>query len=211
MDGSFATPFENDDLHTYWADGTFSLARDSLATGFVSDIFEWEFVSDIFEWESANHVAMKLQFSDFDDSELDTTWPTWAKLAYRPGVSLLQIPGERAVLVARRLRGLSPPRDYPKPHHVNIVPLGQSMYLDRAGNVLAPNSNDEERHTRITHLPMHPLKEITPALHIVEKNRMYFERAREEVQVKVSPELKLHMALGGELSDWDNVQSKCNH
>jgi hypothetical protein len=202
MDGVFETPFENDFLHTYWADGTFSFARDSLATGFVSDIFEWE---------SENHVGDKVQYSDFDDSELDTTWPAWAKLAYRPGVSLLQIPGERAVLVAQRMRGLYPPRDYPKPHHVDIVPLGQSMYLDRGGNFLERNHNDEERHTMISHVPMQPLEEIMPPLHIVEKNHLFLEMAQEEVQDEGSPELKLHMALGGELGDWHDVSSKFNH
>jgi hypothetical protein len=66
MDGVFETPFENDHLHTYWADGTFSFARDSLATGFVCDVFEWE---------SQNHVGDKVQYSDFQDSELENLWP----------------------------------------------------------------------------------------------------------------------------------------
>jgi hypothetical protein len=207
MDGLFETPFANDHLHSYWADGTFSFARDSLATGFVCDIFEWESLSQ-------HHVGDKVQYSDFDDSELDTAWPTWAKLAYRPGVSLLRIPGERAVLVAQRLQGLYPPRDCPKLHHVDIVPRGQSMYLDKEGHFLDQNHNDEEqRHTMISHVPMQPLEQIMPPLNIVQKNRAYLERraAREEIQNETSPELKLHLALGGQLSDWHDVSSKYNH
>jgi hypothetical protein len=202
MDGFFETPFENDHFHTYWADGTFSFARDSLATGFVSDIFEWE--------SDHHHVGDKIQYCDSDDSQLDT-WPSWAKLAYRPGVSLLRIPGEQAILVAQRLRGLYPPRDYPKLHHVDIVPRGQSIYLDRNGNFLQQNHDEEERHTMISHVPMHPLEEIMPPLDIVEKNHIYLDRAREQMEDEGSPELRVHMALGGALNDWHDILSMHSH
>ena len=138
-----------------------------------------------------------------------------ARLAYRPGVSLLRIPGERAVLVAQRLRGLYPPQDYPKLLHKDTVPRGQSMYLDKHGSFLDTNHDEADRFTMISHVPMQPLETIMPPPEIVEKNRAWLKKARETQQdVEGSPssaEVRLHMALGGGLSDWHDIKHKFNH
>ena len=141
---------------------------------------------------------------------------TGAKLAYRPGVSLLRIPGERAVLVAQRLRGIYPPKEYPKLEHKDMVPRGQSMYLDKHGTFLDTNHDEADRLTMISHVPMQPLETIMPPPEIVETNRAWLKKAREaqedgEGSPSSPPEVRLHMALLGDLSDWHDIKHKFNH
>jgi hypothetical protein len=116
------------------------------------------------------------------------------------------------VLVAQRLRGIYPPQDYPKPEHKDMVPRGQSMYLDKHGTFCDTNHDEADRHTMISHVPMQPLETIMPPPEIVEKNRAWLKKAREtQDDGEGSPELRLHMALGGDLSDWHDISHKFNH
>ena len=191
MDGVYETPFQNDNLHTYWADGTFSFDRDSLARGYVCDLFQWG--------ENENHVGTKLKFNDEESLE---GLPLWAKNLYRPGVSVLRLPGEHAVLVAQRVHGIYPPKECPRLEHKNSVPLGQTVYLDRDGNVLeGGNRAESSPFTMISHIPMRPLATLVPPNEIVEKNR-----AAAELRGMYSlDEVRLHILLGGYMDDFGAI------
>jgi hypothetical protein len=198
MDGTFETPFENDNLHTYWADGTFSFARDKLASGYVCNYFEWG--------ANENHVGDRMQYNDFESVE---GWPEWAREVYRPGVSILRLPGEQAVLVAQRMHGLYPPKEYPQLEQKDVVPLGESVYLDQDGNVLESGNHDESaRYTMISHIPNRPLKSLMPPDEIVEKNRALVARMTpaERQGMYTMEEKRLHVILDGNMDDFEAIQ-----
>lgn len=165
MDGCFETPFANDGLHTYWADGSFSYERQGQSQGYIQRIHAWKRKSGIpinhFNDSNGNvenhqgftqkekevhHVRTKLQFSNF---EAPAHWPPWTKYIYRPGVSLLYLPqqdndsndGGRSILVSQMVRGLYPPPDWPKPCHQSL-PIGVTLYFDRSGQMLPEEEND---------------------------------------------------------------------
>jgi hypothetical protein len=88
------------------------------------------------------------------------------------------------------------------------------MYLDKDGTFLDTNHNDADRYTMISHVPVQPLETIIPPLEIVEKNRAWLKQAGEtqdDGEGSPEPELQLHMALGGDLSDWHDISHKYNY
>jgi len=186
MDGTYETPFENDSLHTYWADGTFYFLRDNLKSGYVCDYFLWDSTNE-------NRVGDKLQYNNLDLAEV---LPVEFRQVFRPGVSLLRLPQEQAVLVAQTLRGMYPPKDYPTLEQKDLVPMGESIYLDVVGNV----TNDEEmRHTMLSRIPMRPLESLMPPWDIVEKNRMQIAKmTSKQLNSRWNEEeLTLHTRMGG--------------
>ena len=197
MDGHFETPFENDHLHTYWADGTFRYEREIFSSGFVSDLFEWD-------ESSPNHVGNALQYDTLDEASSPgffKAWPERWQWAYRPGVSVLHLPGERAVLVAQRVGGIFPPKEQPQLRHKQSVPLGQSVYLDQQGRVLDSSSRPLYRHTMISHIPVRPLETFMPPLELVERNRRVVERLRQQRVDEYDP-LAVHLYNGGNENDF---------
>jgi hypothetical protein len=167
MDGCFETPFANDGLHTYWADGSFSYERQAQSQGYIQRIHSWKRRSGILtdhfsdsnvgnqhgyiqKEQDIHHVRTKLQFSNF---EAPAHWPPWTKYIYRPGVSLLYLPeqqqdndsneGGRSILVSQMVRGLYPPPDWPKPCHQSL-PIGVTRYFDRLGQMLPDDENNND-------------------------------------------------------------------
>lgn len=200
MDGTYETPSDNGCRHTYWADGTFSASTGTLSSGHVSDYFQWT-------RENEDHVGDKLQYNNMDSFEV---LPQELRNAYQPGVSMLRLPGERAVLVAQSLRGLYPPKNYPKLEQKRDVPLGECIYLDVDGKVLSDSDNEELRHVMISHIPIQPLakESLMPPSDIVELNRVQVEKQqtrtlyREKRQCAWNTkELQLHSLLGGSLDE----------
>lgn len=187
LDGSFVTPFKraddqnngDDELHIYWADGSFQFNRGLQSEGFVVDLFPLE--EDVtpmsqsnpgrkLEEEGPRHLADRLQYTNFEPPQ---SWPGWARYCYRPGVSLLRLPGcegaesdaladeiaerdsniagNRSVLVAQRLEGLRAPLDAPDAykHTIDVIPLGKSRTFSRDGEIIADSGNgigDAARH-----------------------------------------------------------------
>lgn len=199
MDGRYETPFENDHLHTYWPDGTFSFSRETLNSGYVCDYFLW----------NANNehcVGDKLQYNDLNTFD---ALPQEVRNSYRPGVSLVRLPGnDKAILVAQLLRGLYPPKDYPKLEHEGRVELGHSVYLDVDGNVLANDADDEDlRHVMISHIPRRPLESLMPPRDIVEKNRVTVANLDGlNERMWIHEELALHMRLRGRIQDFEAIR-----
>lgn len=192
MDGVYETPFEDDNSHTYWADGTFEFERSILNSGYVCDYFLWDSSNEF-------HVAGKLQYNNM--AGLDDL-PEAIRPYYHPGVSILKLPHERAVLVAQKLRGLLPPKAFPKLAQRNLVPAGESIYLDVDGNV---TEDPAQRNVMLSHIPVRPLESLMPPRDIVEKNRdrMCAHTVRNEVTVR--NEITLHLALRGSAQDEETI------
>ena len=201
MDGSFETPFENDGLHTYYADGSFQFEREQQSTGFVMQLDQW--------YQANPHLVFdKLQYSNFEMPEF---WPTWARFFYRPGVSLLRL-NETEVLVGQTLRGLRPPRDYPRVQHAELLPSTKSsVYLNRHGQVVGqrpPGADDNGDVNQIPHyllsrMRVYPLSTLMPPTDLVEKNRAFCQLLQEtwmteDRTTEAAAEEALHRALGGD-------------
>eukprot|EP00977_Amphora_coffeiformis_P003916 scaffold779_cov165-Amphora_coffeaeformis.AAC.2 len=187
MDGSFETPFENDGLHTYYADGSFQFEREEQSCGYVMHIEPWNDENPYFVFD-------KLQYSNSDMPEF---WPRWARFFYRPGVSLLRL-SETQVLVGQTLRGLRPPRDFPRPEHASLLPQPKtSIHLNRQGDVAA--EDDPERYYLISRMRVFPLASIMPPVELVERNRTFCRELKvEEGTFGMATEDLLHLSLGGE-------------
>ena len=188
MDGSFETPFQNDGLHTYYADGSFQFEREQQSSGYVMHVEPWN--------DEVNPYCVfdKLQYSN---SDLPNFLPPWARFFYRPGVSLLRIT-ETEVLVGQTLRGLRPPRDYPRPEQVSLLPQPKmSVHLNRQGDVAA--DDDPDRHYLISRMRVFPLSSIMPPPELVEKNRVFCRQLKvQEGTFGAATEDLLHLSLGGE-------------
>jgi len=213
MDGTFLTPFDNDGGHTYWCDGTFRFERTNQSVGFICSLEELS---------GPNHVADKLQYSNFDPP---AGWPVWSRYSYRPGVSLLNLSSteasnrngvdqqRREVLVAQRLAGIRPPKNLPTPDMVDwIREPGKSQYLDRHGQRLDENEleatngngngnpNIDNRSTMITRMQVLPLKPFMPPQELVQMNQRFGEemKASEREWFLDGGEAFLHHALDRE-------------
>ena len=137
MCGHSETPFGgngNDEVHTYWPDGTFSYNREEQSKGFVMRV-------DMLG-SDPNHVSEKLQFIDISER-----MPDWFQRGFRPSVSLLRLENDediggdaQHVLVAQRNDGMKRLKFFPKIEQAQIVPLDLSKHFDFKGNCL----NEEE-------------------------------------------------------------------
>ena len=193
MDGHFETPFPNDGIHTYWADGSFKFARDSIR-GHILRVCR-------FDPSNNNHACTQLQLANFQPP---STWAEWTRVVYRPGVSILHIEdksdgGDRTLLVAQAQRGTKAPKHWPKPHH-NELPIGVSTYYTRDGDVLEEPALSDVMVTRMRVLP---LDSLMPPEDVVQVNEEFLQR---EMPPEISDRRRelaferiLHAALGGPL------------
>ena len=150
--GCFVTPFgEGDEVHTYWADGTFSFSRGEQSTGFVESLYE----------HSDARISDTLQYTN-----LPQHFPRWFHRTYRPGVTLYNVPRGSdslpSVLVAQHTEGNGSyaPHDYPQAFHVPMVPLGESRYFDKQGYLIDANAPADERWILMSHMPVRPLPKL---------------------------------------------------
>lgn len=200
MDGHFETPFENDNRHTYYADGSFLYQRETSSFGFVHSVFLW---ND----DNPNHIGDKLQVGNFDPPPM---WPELTRYAYRPGVSVLRLAGTsstsndspvRTVLVAQNLQGLRPPRDFPRLEHQNL-PIGVSKYFSAAGRQLPDDSPTEDRRLLMTHMRLHALEDgPMPPAHLISRITEALDDYREQgvtEEMICNMERQLHIAMGGD-------------
>jgi hypothetical protein len=65
-------------------------------------------------------------------------------------------------MVGQCLYGIRPPKEYPKPEHVDLVPLHSSRYFDRHGNLLEKGHNPDERHVMVSRMKVLPWKVPCP-------------------------------------------------
>ncbi len=142
LDGRFETPFGASnastgvEVHTYYADGSFSFNRDSQSNGFVCQLHSWD----------DDFLGDKLQYNNF---RAPLGWPAWTQFCYRPGVCLLRLPpteteNSPTVLVGQYMRGLRPPQNRPLMERAkDLVPLGQSRYFDKLTEEMLPYDDAE--------------------------------------------------------------------
>lgn len=140
LDGRFETPFggarTGAEIHTYYADGSFSFNRDSQSNGFVCQLHPWD----------EDFLGDKLQYNNF---RAPLGWPEWTQFCYRPGVCLLRLPMDEienhpTVLVGQYMRGLRAPKNRPLMERAKqLVPLGQSRYFDKNTEELLPFEDAE--------------------------------------------------------------------
>ena len=172
MDGHFETPFENDGLHTYWADGSFSFQRAEASCGFIRCLRKWDAANP-------DHIGDRLQFANFQPP---ATWPPWAGVFYRPGVSLLRLPYEdetesRTVLVAQAMKGIYPPALWPKREHGSL-PIGVTKFFDHDGTMLSLEDEADAIGTKefmVTRMRVRPLECLMPPKHIVDQNQTFLD------------------------------------
>lgn len=206
MDGSFETPFENDGLHTYYCDGTFVFQREQQSCGYVIQVRQWSEADPFF-------VHDKLQYSNFT---VPDGWPLWAQYCYRPGVSLLRLDDQEA-LVAQSLRGLRPPQQYPQRVHAALLPRAKmSVYFDQNGTLL-PNASSTDlrnndaatnndfslrQHYMVSRMRIFPLTQLMPPPELVQRNRVFCDTMMQQLNMQILQsepiaEDSLHRALGG--------------
>jgi hypothetical protein len=204
MDGRFETNFDNDGIHSYWADGSFSYEREGASSGYVDEVFLWDETNQ-------DHVGDKLQFTNFTPP---ATWPNWARFFYRPGVSLLRTPEEegqehegsegRTIIVAQLLAGMRPPRDYPQKQHRNL-PVGVTQHFNLQGDLITEDDPDfrDHRHLIVTRMRVFPLESLMPPQEIVDQNSAFlrdYKRSLLDIESRggaAAFEQILHDALGG--------------
>lgn len=179
LDGKFHTPFNEDsdeaEVHTYYADGSFSFTRDNQSRGFVLRLVEWD--------ESGDYLADKLQYSNFEPL---VGWPTWTTYSYRPGVCLFRLPdnaveesGEviRTVLVGQNLRGLRPPRIRHLMEQQASMEIGTSSYFvkDEEGTLVRSETRPASGGIMISRMRVYPLDSVMPPDDLVEECRLACE------------------------------------
>lgn len=181
LDGNFFTPFqeaEDDqaDIHTYYADGTFSFNRPNQSNGFVMELQVWN--------DDATFLGDKLQYTNFVPPQ---HWPSWILHSYRPGVSLLKLPidddnetaVERTVLVGQQLGSMRPPRVFDlMQQYAASIPVGTSRYFTRQGDpVDEPPQRDAGTTTTTRHgmmiskMRVEPLSTLMPPDDLVRECR----------------------------------------
>jgi hypothetical protein len=152
MDGRYETPFPNDGLHTYYADGSFEFERQTQSCGFVVRVCKWYEANPYFVFD-------KLQYSN---PGLPPFFPADARFFYRPGVSLLRL-DESEVLVGQKLRGLNPPKDYPRSEHAQLLPeVKASIYFTRSGTLLSEDDPEHFRYFMVSRMRVFPLLTTMP-------------------------------------------------
>lgn len=161
LDGNFETPFGEGlapgEVHTYYADGSFSFNRDFQSNGFVCQWYPWD----------ENFVGDKLQYNNF---QTPMGWPEWTQFCYRPGVCLLRIPPEEeeedcpSVLVGQYMRCIRAPQERELLEKAKaLVPLGTSRLFDKVTHeVLPPDVREQEdgnphRWVMISRMKVRPL------------------------------------------------------
>mmetsp|Transcript_29303 Transcript_29303/g.93927 ORF Transcript_29303/g.93927 Transcript_29303/m.93927 type:complete len:280 (+) Transcript_29303:680-1519(+) len=196
LDGQFRTPFGEGEVHTYWADGTFSFTRPHESTGYVRHLRR-----------EGNVLCDSLQYIDFDAPPF---WPAWVKYCYRPGVALQRVPsdgaddglnaGEHSVLVGQLLIGLLPPMGLPSPPPA--LEVGGQAYFDVEGNPVAPAPDDgiPSAHLMVSRMPVMPPSEghLMPPLELIERIEAFEAEMLEEIrQRRIHPlgEEVIHEAL----------------
>jgi hypothetical protein len=203
LDGNFYTPFgnsntEEEEVHTYWPDGTFSFNRASQSTGFVLSWDEWTIKGGgLTNSNSPAYLGNRLQFNNFAPG----AWPVWSRYAYRPGVCLLELfedgstnhddhdkndnidtastkakikkeKEERYVLVGQRLKGLRAP-------NINLVmtevaphiPVGTSRYVDPITAQIYEEPDEERYRILVSKMKVLPLSSMMPPKELVEECR----------------------------------------
>lgn len=199
MDGIYDTTLEHPYDFTYWADGTFYFERNTF--GYACDVFQW---SD----DSTNHLGVKLQSTNNDTNFHGGRVPENMQPYFRPGVSLLRVPGENAILVATLALGLFPPKDYPQLARKETCPLGACYHKDTSGNVL--ENNDENRDLRyvlISHITMRPLQSLMPHEDLWSRIEHSFRRVAKVTKRNWTNEkFILHERLDGTLEDFEAIQ-----
>jgi hypothetical protein len=190
MDGHFHTPYENDGVHTYWADGSFSFQRDDFNCGFVLQLWQWPSIPAVpISYECYGN---RLQFCKFFPGLRSEPFTR-----YRPGVSLVQEPLEndhslatdtmntgaanvdgarsnaitatglpRTIVVFQSERDAPPPSAWPTPipDCLSSAPVGETKRYD------------ELMVTRMAVTPFLDTERCMPPIHLVQEIEAFLER-----------------------------------
>jgi hypothetical protein len=173
MDGHFQTPYQQDGIHTYYADGSFLYDRTELNCGYVCDLWQWPSSTTSEATTLHNPIALdqesygnSLYFINF---KKPGQWPQWTVDFMYPGVSLLpyrhdrlEKDGSRTIIVVQCLHGLLPP-DVPT-NNLNYqrkeLPIGISQYYDVHGKPIPSLEQEvvpQHAHQRVTRMRVYPL------------------------------------------------------
>ena len=191
LDGKFHTPFRDGageegegEVHTYYADGSFSFNRARQSRGFVSALSDWDDDDD-----DGRYLAVKLQYSNFDPLP---GWAAWSAYSYRPGVCLLRLPDDfleggesvRSVLVGQDLRNL-------RPHNIRHVMDTEQMASMATGTTAHFTKDPDGAYERcehdqppddgimVTRMRVYPLDSLMPPEEIVKECRAACETMRD--------------------------------
>lgn len=169
LDGCYETPFDDDGLHVYYADGSFEFERRVQCRGFVVSWNKWTNDDPYFVFD-------KLQYADFVPPR---GWPVWTRFCYRPGVSLLKLTDCEEVLVGQCTHGLRPPRNFPRYEHAQVIDEPKrTRFFDRDGALLPATEDPDpatvrQRHILVSRMRSFPLISLMPPKELVEQNRCF--------------------------------------
>ena len=185
LDGQFHTPF-NGEIHTYYADGSFSFDREFQSNGFVVELYQF----------GENYLGDKLQYNNF---EPPAGWPPWARFCYRPGVSLLRLKNN-TVLVGQMTSGIRPPNDLELMKSAqDIVPSCQSRYFDPLTHSVSPPDPDLFTQTlvMVSKMRVEPLGQLMPPAELVDacRNTCMGRRTLDADNFLITEEERLHDIL----------------
>ena len=208
LDGHFETPFSGRhpvEVHTYYPDGSFSFGRNEQSAGYVTSLFR---LSNDSGNQSELHLADKLQYIDFRANG----WPNWTRFAYRPGVSLRKVPDEiikdqttgkesivHSVLVAQNRRGFRPPISFPRLEHIDKVPLGESRFFSKEGEMLPRGIEDDNiQQIMVSRMKVVPLseKEMIPPRELTDRIDAFVSEMN-STELPDNGEEVVHAVLGG--------------
>jgi hypothetical protein len=173
MEGHFETPFENDGIHTYWADSTFSFDRKHCNCGWVEDLWDWR---------AHNEPDAKVRWHG-NRLRFVTGHPDLnvALYLYTPGVTLIPVSDDRhgfneqpnTIVVAQSHRQMEPPHPSSDLYHSNsVLPMGESKYFHC--DMLEPRVKyvETERHNAnvmVTCMARKNLEQLMPPACIVQQ------------------------------------------
>jgi hypothetical protein len=174
MEGHFETPFENDGMHTYWADGSFSFDRTHCDCGYIRSLWDWG--SDY------NEPGAKVRWYGngllFVNGHPDLTIPLQE---YTPGVTLVPVSEPHcmnepptSIVVAQSLRQMEPPCPSSELYcSISRLPMGKSKYFQWESTLEPrPRYIETERSNAtvmVTRMARTCLEQLMPPAHIVQQ------------------------------------------
>lgn len=192
MDGNYVTPFKNDGIHTYWADGSFSFQRSDKNCGYVRDLwledssthrygktFQFTYVHRYLPTVSVQPTLPQLDMSSASTEASEASVAT--------GASTKKM--VRTVLVTQCFDGSHPPSDFPKPEQGQHFPIGVTQYFRREEDGLpvfeeSATHHQEARadHVIVTRMEVTPLVQDMPPHLVVNQIDKFCARVADDAQ-----------------------------
>lgn len=204
MTGKNTTPFadgKNKEIHTYWADGSFSFTRSGESRGFVHQLQEGE----------AGVVREALQYINYDS---EGEWPPFAELCYRPGVAVRRADGlgadsegfSRSIYVWEACDGIRAPSHFTPTaaEHVGLAPVQMAVVRRDGSRVVGADPDDDNPGCLVlSHMAARPHASGAemPPEHLTNAIARYIVKHRDPTLDEVAAERLIHKELGGHPDD----------